>query len=101
MDDWFAQYPGVLHRCLQVSARRPGASAIHVGHVEEDDQFVRVFRLAEYAAIGNAGCDACRLVRIVDADDASKEMPAGEVGEILLGGPQIMRGYFNAPEGTD
>jgi long-chain acyl-CoA synthetase len=41
------------------------------------------------------------VVRIVDADDPTKEMPAGEVGEILLHGPQIMRGYFNAPEGTD
>jgi len=42
----------------------------------------------------------CR-VRIVDADDPGKEMPTGAVGEILLTGPQIMRGYFNAPEGTD
>ena len=40
-------------------------------------------------------------VRIVDADDPTKEMAPGEVGEILLTGPQIMRGYHNAPEGTD
>jgi len=40
-------------------------------------------------------------VRIVDADDPTKEVPVGEVGEILLTGPQVMRGYFNAPEGTD
>jgi long-chain acyl-CoA synthetase len=40
-------------------------------------------------------------VRIVDADDPTKELATGEVGEILLRGPQIMRGYFNAPEGTD
>lgn len=40
-------------------------------------------------------------VRVVDADDPTKPMPTGEVGEILLTGPQIMRGYFDAPEGTD
>ena len=40
-------------------------------------------------------------VRIVNADDPTKPMPTGEVGEILLTGPQIMRGYFNAPDGTD
>ncbi len=41
------------------------------------------------------------IVRIVDADDPTRELPTGEVGEILLHGPQVMRGYFNAPDGTD
>ncbi len=40
------------------------------------------------------------LVRIVDADDPSKELPPGEDGEILLSGPQIMRGYHASPEQT-
>ena len=33
-------------------------------------------------------------VMIVDADDPTKELGADEVGEILLTGPQIMKGYW-------
>jgi long-chain acyl-CoA synthetase len=38
---------------------------------------------------------------IVDVDDAARELPGGEVGEILLHGPQIMRSYFNDPAETE
>ena len=34
------------------------------------------------------------FVKIVDADDPSKEMPSKKEGEMLLRGPQIMKGYW-------
>jgi long-chain acyl-CoA synthetase len=34
-------------------------------------------------------------VRIVDADDGQREMPAGEVGEMILRAPQRMAEYWN------
>jgi long-chain acyl-CoA synthetase len=37
-------------------------------------------------------------VRVIDADGA--ELPAGKVGEVLLSGPMIIRGYWNRPEAT-
>jgi long-chain acyl-CoA synthetase len=40
------------------------------------------------------------FVRIVDADDASKELPPKEVGEILIHAPQLMRGYWNNDDET-
>lgn len=38
--------------------------------------------------------------RIVSADDDRKDMPVNEPGELLLRGPQVMKGYWNQPEET-
>ena len=38
--------------------------------------------------------------KIVDADDASKELGPGEVGELIIRGPHVMQGYWKAPEET-
>jgi long-chain acyl-CoA synthetase len=38
--------------------------------------------------------------RIVDVETGETEMPIGESGELIIKGPQIMKGYLNMPEET-
>jgi len=39
-------------------------------------------------------------VKIVDTDTGMVEMPVGEIGEIIIKGPQVMKGYWNLPTET-
>jgi long-chain acyl-CoA synthetase len=38
--------------------------------------------------------------RIVDAADGENELPVGEIGELIMRGPTIMKGYWNMPTET-
>jgi len=38
--------------------------------------------------------------KIVDVETGTREMPIGEPGELIIRGPQIMKGYWNRPEET-
>ncbi len=40
------------------------------------------------------------LVKIMDVETGDREMPLGEPGEIIVHGPQVMKGYYNKPAET-
>jgi long-chain acyl-CoA synthetase len=54
--------------------------------------------LRKVGSIGPPICDT--LCRIVDVNDGITDVPVGESGELLIKGPQVMRGYLNRPEAT-
>jgi len=40
------------------------------------------------------------LAKIMDVETGEKEMAVGEPGELIVQGPQVMKGYWNKPEET-
>ncbi|HLE40195.1 MAG TPA: long-chain fatty acid--CoA ligase [Nitrospirota bacterium] len=38
--------------------------------------------------------------KIMDIETGEKEMPVGETGELVVKGPQVMKGYWNKPDET-
>ncbi|MCP4198981.1 MAG: long-chain fatty acid--CoA ligase [Proteobacteria bacterium] len=39
--------------------------------------------------------------RVVSLDDGKTDVPVGEIGELIVKGPQVMKGYWNQPQETN
>ena len=52
----------------------------------------------KFQSVGHPVCFS--EVKIVDENEASKELPQGEIGEIALRGPAVAKGYYGMPEET-
>ena len=109
-----------LHRfdCTSIKACISGAAALPV-EVQEKFQDLTGGRLVEgyglseaspvthanpvYGEnrIGTIGLPLpSTLAKIVDAETGTRKLPSGEVGELVVQGPQVMKGYWQMPGET-
>lgn len=84
----------------RLSKAFPGASLINAGGLTEGTSLQ--YALPPQDALRKAGSvgfpTPCTEFRIVDEED--RDVPSGEVGELLLKGAGIARGYWEDPEET-
>ena len=78
-----------------------GASLVEGYGLSETSPITHVNPLEGEQRVGSIGVPIPETDhRILDLETGTKVLPAGEVGELSVRGPQVMVGYYNQPEET-
>jgi len=86
---------------LKEFEERTGAVIVEGYGMTETSPATHVNPLSGTRKIGSVGLALPDTeTRLVDIDDYTKIVPLGEPGEIMIKGPQVMKGYWNKPEET-
>lgn len=76
--------------------RMTGATIVEGFGMSETSPVTHVNPLKGQRKTGTVGVPVADTdARIVDTDDPRKALPAGQEGELIVRGPQVMRGYWN------
>lgn len=79
--------------------KRTGARVLQGYGLTETSPTTTIMRRTDAPRPGSCGRPVPNIdVKVVDED--GKEVPTGEPGEILIKGPNIMKGYYRMPEET-
>ena len=116
-----SQYPGVVSRdltCLEFAmfgaAPLSGELQVKISEVL-DCTVIQGYGMTESSPVTNIDFIEPALLKpgsigpavsnteekIVDTEDPGKQLGPGEIGELMVRGPQVMLGYFNNPEATE
>jgi long-chain acyl-CoA synthetase len=89
--------PDVLERFEGLT----GATIIEGFGMSETSPLTHANPLRGDRRIGSIGIPVSDTdARVVDVDDPAKELPHGEEGELVLRGPQVMKGYWKRDDET-
>lgn len=79
--------------------KRTGARVLEGYGLTETSPAASLMRVADPPKPGSCGRPVPN-VEIVIVDDDGTEVATGEPGEVLIKGPNVMKGYYNMPEAT-
>ncbi|MBW1649534.1 MAG: long-chain fatty acid--CoA ligase [Deltaproteobacteria bacterium] len=87
---------------LETFEKKTGATIVEGYGLSETAPVVHLNPFAKgKRKIGSIGLPALdTITRVVDLADGETDVPIGENGELVIKGPQVMRGYVNKPEET-
>jgi long-chain acyl-CoA synthetase len=84
---------------LQTFERKVGRKVSEAYGLTEASPLTHANPLLGKRKIGSIGIPLTDTdAKIVDVADDEREMPIGEAGELLVKGPQVMKGYWKRPE---
>ncbi|MFN8023759.1 MAG: class I adenylate-forming enzyme family protein [Acidimicrobiales bacterium] len=92
--------PPELVRRIDEQSKSRVAPGNGYGLTETSGAAIANFGAAYVARPDSVGLPISPVMEVRIAGDDGNPLPAGEVGEIWLKGPTVIRGYFNLPEAT-
>ena len=91
-----------IKKQLEAFEKKTGAIIVEGFGLTESSPVTHINPFAEgRRKVGSIGLPVSDTrCRIVDPADGEADMPVGKPGELLIQGPQVMKGYWNRPEET-
>jgi acyl-CoA synthetase (AMP-forming)/AMP-acid ligase II len=102
-----------LQFCLSAASPFPAEAIRELESVVGENKLIEAYGMTEVSSlstcnprlgkkkIGSVGLPLPNVdMRLMDLETGTKDVPVGEEGEIVVKGPQVMRGYFNKPNET-
>ncbi len=99
--------------CLSAASPFPAEAIRELESVVGENKLIEAYGMTEVSSlstcnprlgkkkIGSVGLPLPNVsMRLMDLETGSEDVPVGEEGEIVVKGPQVMKGYFNKPNET-
>jgi long-chain acyl-CoA synthetase len=88
-------------KVMESFERLTGAQVLEGYGLSEASPITHTNPSVEKRKVGSIGLPAPNTeARIVSLEDSRTTLPVGEIGELAVRGPQVMKGYWNRPEET-